>query len=254
MSTDTDRRLFELSKKVDRMSTPDVPRTMGDVFGAFMMANGLRGFWPFSSTDQNLNPIDASGQARTLTNNGTIVYGTIGNIPYGIFNGSSQWLSRADEAGLDITANLTFGAWMYANTNGTLYMPMGKFGASGNYSYCIQRLAANQYQANISGNGTAQFAAVFPTVSTPAKWEFIVARYTPSTELAIFMNGVKFVNTTTVPASVFSGNGNFAIGRWDGGTAQYFPGRVALPFLCAAALPDDVIQTMYRITRVFFGV
>lgn len=249
-----EKEIYDLKKQIDRMSAREFPRTTGDVFGTFMMSQNLRAFWPLSSLDAGSNPMDVSAQGRGLTNNGTITFGSIGEIPYAILNGSTQWLSRATEAGLVITSNLTFGAWLYANANGTLYMPIGKFGASGNYGYCIQRLNTNFYQANISGNGTTQFQAVFPTTSPATTWEFVVARYIPSTELSIFVNGVKFSNTTTVPASIFNGNGNFAIGRWDGGAAQYFPGRAALPFLCATSLSDIAIQRMYNISRIFFGV
>lgn len=249
-----EKQVHDIEKNIQHLRLPEFPRTLGDVYGTIVMSPGLRAFWPLSSMDAGFSPSDVGGQARHLSNNGTVTYGQIGGIPYASLNGSTQWLSRADEAGLDITAGLTFGAWMYCNTNGVLYMPMGKFGASGNFGYGIQRLATNFYRANISGDGTTQTFSEFTSVSPVTTWEFVVARFTPSTELAIFVNDAFKKETVSIPASIFSGNGNFAIGRYDGGPSQYFPGRIALPFLCAATLTDAQILRMYTISRSFFGV
>jgi hypothetical protein len=82
-------------------------------------------------------------------------------------------------------------------------------------------------------------------------WGWIVGRFTPGTELAIWVNETKTVNTTTIPASIFSGTSPFHIGNGDGNALD---GAVSLQFLCASALSDAVINSLFHQTRAMFGV
>lgn len=224
----------------------------------FMGLPGLRGFWPFSSVNESGNVYDLSGQDRILTNTGTATFGvTTPGLPYGVFNGSTQYLSRADEAGLDITGALTMGLWVYPTTvtPGTAYVAMGKRSATaGNYSYRLTlNTTGNIFSGSVSSDGTVETlvnAASGPSVNN---WYFLALRLTPSTELALWANGAKTVNTTSIPATIYNGTSAFQICGAGGGTNNLFAGRAALGFLCAAALADAQITDLYNSTCGLFA-
>ena len=223
----------------------------------FLGLPGLRGFWPMSSVDNAGAVYDLSGQGRTLTNTGPATFGaTTPGLPYGIFNGTTQYLSRADEAGLDITGALTMGGWFYATafTPATIHIGMGKYStAAGNFSYRLTfQTATSTTAAQISGDGTDEIAVTSSLAAVINSWHFLTLRYTPSTELAIWVNDTKTVNTTSIPAALFNGNAAFQINGRAGGTNNLFAGRAALGFLCAAALADAQITDLYNSTRGLF--
>lgn len=87
------------------------------------------------------------------------------------------------------------------------------------------------------------------------EWFFAVGRYKPSLEIAAFVNGEKTVNTTSIPADIYSGAASFLIGAKDEGAAgSLLHGGASLCFLCASALPDGVINGLYQHTRALFGL
>lgn len=208
---------------------------------------GLRGFWPFSSVDEAGNLYDLSGQARTLTDNGGIVTLAAANsiFPYGDFNsGSSQYYSRADEAGLSITGALTIGGWFYFETIPASSMGcISKNEPTGNQrAYTLFRHSNNFARFQVSSNGTATVAVDSVATFAQDTWYFLAGRYTPSTEVAVWVDDEKTVNTTSVPAAIFDSTAIFAIGRTDG--SNYLNGRAAFCFVSAMALSDATIDVV----------
>lgn len=228
----------------------------------FQMLPGLRGLWPMSSFNENGNAYDLSGQGRILTNN-NVVYTNTSLTPRAAFvAGSTSYLTRADEAGLDIIGTeayvtaalqgLTLGGWFFPAANVTNEGLMSKFYATGNQrSYLLRKTAANTCYFAVSVDGTA-LTVVNVTSIVIDQWQFIVGRFDPSTELATFVNSVKAVNTTAIPATIFNSTEAFDIGRYD--RTNYFTGSVFMGFLCATALPDAMIQSLYQLTRPLFAI
>src|SRR5690606_17145480 len=109
----------------------------------------------FSSTDNSGAVYDLSGQGRILTN-ANVGVGVLANgLPYGNFNGTTAQLTRADEAGLDITGALTFGGWFYLNDLNTRAI-MSKAAAAPNFGFQMAVITGtNKLRAQVSGNGTA---------------------------------------------------------------------------------------------------
>lgn len=245
------RRLTRLERQVANLAVAENGFTMGDVIGTLQMFPELRGFWPLSSVNESGNLLDLSGQGRTLTNGGTTPRALLNNIvPYATLNGASQYFSRADEAGLDITGNLTLGAWFYINTTGTRVL-MSKENGAGNRSFQLYT-TTTKLNGWVSTDGTATALETTTGDYAAATWQLVAMRFTPSTEIAVFKNLVKETNTVGIPATIFNGNGSFYIGRNSGGS--YLPGRVALPFLCAGLVPDSLLARFYEVSRGFFGV
>jgi hypothetical protein len=230
----------------------------GNIASMFQMLHELRGFWPFSSINESGAILDLSGQGRTLTNTNTGRSQDAAFVAAGSFNGASSRCDRADEAGLDVTGNLTIGAWMYPTSFGTNVQPISKDGAAGQFSYHIQRLAGNAYQFQVSSDGGGGGLKSIDSAGTYSSqgWHFVVGRFITSTEIAIYVNGVKTSSAVGVPASIFNSNSAFSIGSWPNGGApqRFWPGYMSLAFVCAAGLKDALIQNLYQQSRAAFGV
>ena len=252
------RRQTKTERQVSALSTIESGFTMGDVIGTLQMFPELRGLWPYSSVDESGNLRDISGEGRTLTNNGTTLRSLLNNIvPYATLNGSTQYFSRADEAGLRITGSLSLGGWYYFTSLAKSMTAMSKWTAAGNQrSYLLQALSTGAVSSSVSTNGTGG-TAVFTSSGTAGEivtggWYFMASRFTPSTELATFVNKTKHVNTTSVPASIFVSTAGLLLGGVSAAAA--LNGRSAMSFLCAGLVPDSLLARFFEVSRGFFGV
>lgn len=214
----------------------------GDAISMYLGLPQLRGFWPMSSVNEVGNVYDLSGQGRTVGPTGTVTQGVDGLVPYTQFDGTTGQLTRSDEAATSITGALTLGCWVYFDS-----VPVGS-GLIGKWTpYAIYSSGASFRFAVFSGSIIAAERASFAT----GQWLFAAGRYTPSTELKLWYNNETYTNTTSIPASIADTAVPFGMGRIGIG---YFPGRITLAFLCAAALSDETISTLYDFTRPLFGV
>lgn len=223
--------------------------------GMHQNLNGLRGFWPLTSRDENDAMYDLSGQGRTLTNNSAMAFGVHGLATYAIHDGAGDYGSRADEAGLDITAGLTLGCWVYLeNAPGADTGIISKWTTTGNQrAYLLNVNSTPTVEFQVSSNGTATISSGVSATLTEDRWYHIAGRYDPSTALDIFLNGVKVSNTTSIPAAINNATAPLNLGAHNAG-AVLLDGRTNLPFLCAAVLSDATIQSIYHHTRALFGV
>lgn len=249
---DTLRRLKELEKAADHSRTTEYPRPWGAVIGAYLGLPELRSFWPYSSFTPGGNLWDLV-QQKTLTATGAPTRAVYGDtVPYANLNGTTQYYARATETHFDITGPLTLGQWVYLDvTSGTRNL-VGKFNPTGNQrSYLLQENGGVP-AGRVSGDGTAVID-VFGANIVASAWYSLVVRYTPSTELALFVRDAKTVNVTSIPASLFVSTSDFRVGVL-GDTTGFMDGRVCLSFLCAAALSDNLIKSLFRQSRVFFDI
>lgn len=230
---------------------------------AFLALPGLRGFWPLSSFNEAGNAYDLSGQGRTMTYNGDPLYNQVGLASYLAFDGTGDYLSRADEAGLDVigtesyvasaSQGLTMGGWFYFdNAPGSVEGMMAKWDPSlGNHrSYMLRRqAAAGNVILAISGNGATSTSVQSIAIPATGRWFWAAGRFDPGAEEAIFIDAEKTVNTTAIPASIFNGDSPLWIGRAD---TDLMTGRIAMCFLCATALDDAIVYALYHQTRGLF--
>lgn len=239
---------------LDRLHTFEHGPTWGEFGGMILGLPELRGYWPLGHRNAAGQTYDQSGQGRVLSMSGTPTTGYLNNVvPYHIFNGVNQYLTRADENDLDITGGLTIGGWFNFGRSGGIEFMFGKTGAA-NLSYTLGKSAGDIPNFNVSATGAAAITVSSLSAVSLNAWYFIVGRYTPSTELAIWQNNVKNTNVVGIPAALFSGTGVLGVGAYIAGAIQYLQGYVANLFLCADSLPDVTINRLWRISRVFYGV
>lgn len=227
--------------------------------GLHLQLPQLRGYWPMSSVDENGAVYDLSGQGRTLTNANATPFAWYNLLPYADFTpGSTQYLHRADESGLDITGAITLGGWFYLDTlaPGNNFGLITKYTAAGNQRAYILYFndATNQFGFNVSSDGTAGGTVIVLSTATLAvsTWYHVVGRYTPSTLLSVYVDGVATTNAVAIPAAISNSNASIMIGSYDAG-AYLLDGRACQCFLCADDLDDVLIWTLYEQTRANYG-
>lgn len=217
--------------------------------GAALGLPRLRAYWPFSSVTEAGNVLDLSGQARTLTNNSATVFGTSDLRVYASPDGTADYFSRADEAGLEFTGSFTVLGWFRCTRAvGSVEYFIAKGGA-GLTGYHLARAAGGVLTGTVN-------AKSFTTTLTPATdaWSHLAMRLTASTELSVWLNGVQQVDTTSIPANPTDTANDFTIGRQSSAASGYFQGNVCQIALCGAAVSDVLIWSHFQQTRGIFGV
>ena len=239
----------------------------------FFAFPGLRGLWRAGNRNGVANLVDLSGQSRTLTDNNTVVTGVTGNIlTRDNFDGTNQFYSRADEAGLSITGlethmgptrrGLCFGWWCYPDTRpGAVVGLMTKWiTATNNRSYMLTINAGNMFAVSISNLGTANdanatWATAIPAV--PDRWWFVCADYDPSNYLRLYVgdslgNFGYVADTTGIPASIFDGTAPLELGRYNANNANCFDGKYSVAWLASGLVGESLIRMAWEQTRSFY--
>lgn len=251
---DTTRRVNVLRKDMNVQQAKTQGPTLGEFFAQWQYLNRLRGYWPMSSITETPTVIDMSGQGRALTFNGTAnisVYNDL--VPYIALNGTTGFLSRPDEAGLDITGTLTLGGLVRVTSGAAIGAFMSKYGSVvANRSYYLRYTGSNTFQFGI-GDGVGD-----TTVSSQAialdEWHFVLGRFSPSTSVAIFVDGTWTTNTTAVPAAIVSGAANLEIGRLNVVNGQLLAGDVGACFLSADTQSDNLVNDTFARSRPIWKI
>lgn len=252
-------------KRLERLET--LESVVGDLWSPFLALAGLRGLWLPGSADNTGAVYDYSGQGRTLTYNGNPKLDLYnGLVPNYDLDGTGDFFSRPHEAGLYVSGaepyiasalnGLTLGGWFYwdaaiaAGDTGLV----SKYTAAGNQRSYMLYTNGTDSEARfiISGDGAATVEIDSTVVLAPGTWYFIWGRYIPSISMTVAVNGTLTQRTTSVPATPFNSNSVFNVGGFGGGSVNNC--RWALTFLCATALPDNLLSYLYARTRGFFGV
>lgn len=235
------------------------------LYSGFLGLPGLRGLWyPGSQTEAGLIS-DMSDQGRTLTYNGNPTLNTLANgVAYEDLDGTGDFHSRVDEAGLDILGTETtiaaalrgmmLGGWVWLDAVGANQGFIGKWlGATNQRSYVLYFDAASvSFRMGVSSNGTNQFVSAGGPVTVAGTWNFVVGRFTPSVNYGTFQNGVWANTTTTPPAALFNSTTALNVGAFD--AANNMDGRWAMAFLASALWSDDIVDYLFKLTRGAFGV
>lgn len=245
-----------LERTIRRQGEVERRSSFGDAISLHLGLPHLRGFWPYSASGAGGAVKDLVAQ-QDLAIVGTVTGGVLNDrTPYYDFDGATGYVSRGDDAALSVTSRLLLGCWAYFDTLTSSPTLIGKYQTAGNQrSYLLQVLSTGAVRLVLSVDGTA--FAIFDTATglvTTGQWYHIVARYTPSTEVAIFINGVKTVFTTSVPAGIFDSTAGFHMASYSG-PSNLLDGRLTLGFVSAPAasgLADVWVTRLYYGTRGLF--
>lgn len=236
---------------------------------------GLRGFWPggpSGATGTNAFTLaDISGHGQHFLDNSeppADFFSPTNPIPYVRFNGINEWFSIADSAHWDIRGTetsvggdwrgLTMLAWArFDNTASASEFILSKRQNTTQLSYWLMRTSTGEARFSISNSGADSFGVSSVATMAAGNWHLVGGRFDPSTESAVFLDGVWTSNTTSIPAAIYNSTSDlFMAGRDDATTPGQglLDGRIALAFICAADIPDLVINRLWNISRHIFGI
>ena len=211
------------------------------------MVGDIRGMWSLNGT-----LADSSIKANTLTNSGSVTYGTGVRGQAAVFNGSN-YLSCTDAncggtSKLDITGNVTISAWINpSNISGTkVIVGKGDAGTSPFFNYRLYMVNQDLYWNTYNGtNYTVIATGAIPSAGT---WYHVVGTYNGST-MKLYVNAQEVASLTSVPSGAFVDNSErFTIGSRIsvGNATEYFTGSIDEPTITATALTSDEIKSMYE--------
>jgi hypothetical protein len=253
LNEDLIRQIDQIQQTLDGLNHPEKSH-WDAVMSSYLGLPGLRGFWPMSGLNTSGDIIDFSGHGLDLSLNGDPDVNLFGD-----------YYSRADEALLDITGTdtgvnsaiqgLTLGCWFYTTdiTPATIEFFFSKWkGVNTFRSYLLDVQTSGLLLFGISDDGISATTVTIADAQD-ATWHFLAGRFVPSTSIDIYLDKSKATNTTSIPASIYAGIAPLTIGA-NATPDRYFAGRIALPFLCAAALSDEVVRHLYQVSRGLFGV
>lgn len=234
----------------------------GSAVSAMQLLPGLRGLWGMGAFSDTGAAFDQSGNGRTLTYNGNPLYNRQGLVPYIDLDGTGDYLSRADEAGLDLTgteawvasglAGLTVGCWARLDSIAATAALVSKWNTTGNQrSYLLEYVTGNGFRMQVSSNGTITDSATATANATASRWYFVAGRFQPASQVSLWVDDTQR-DEATILAGAFNSTAEFNVGAHGAGSTALLNGQVALVFICAAALPDGVVRSVYHLTRSLF--
>ena len=254
---DVRRRVGYLETNAETLPPPSVA-------APFLALPGLRGLWTMGAFDGDGNAHDLSGHGHVLTYNGNPTYGYAGFVPYIDFDGVGDYLNRADDADFDIAGTesyvapgaqgVTLGGWFYIHTmpGARQYLRLMSKGAStGNVRSYALYVDVGRVVFLVSQDG-ASFSLAQIAITAGA-WYWVVGRYIPGTEIAVFCNSQVNRRVTSIPAALYNSAVGFSIGGQADGT-NLIQARASMCWLSAMALGNEQIGRPFTLTRGFYGV
>ena len=172
-------------------------------------------------------------------------FGTLGLLPFVTASGTYGYGPYHE---LERPGNFTVGCWLNTAGNGHIV---------GNWKAANQvwrlHMTGSKPTLSVSSNGsnetTVQADAVIGNV-----WTFLVGRYTGGSEMALWVNSTKKVNTTSIPATPYaSSTGIWTVGIQDG-AVNALGGSMALMFFSNLAVPDVHISALFSVGRILFDI
>lgn len=217
----------------------------------FVRSPAITGYFPMSVLNAaNGWATNHGGSGDDLEETGDCPVGYDGN-SYRHFPGGTNYLSAGgyNVSGLEAWVEagirgLTVGGWFYPDAvPGTQAGLITKMGVITDYSFGMVQRSTGEIQGVVSNNGSALNTVVGDEVPL-GSWHFLAMRFTPSTELAVWMDGLKTTLETAIVASLYATSQDFEVGRHANNNSWTYHGRARDIFICQAALPDALIDQL----------
>lgn len=213
--------------------------------------------------------IDVASGMMHLTLHNDPKFNNFSLIPYIEFNGVNRYLSRSDEANLDIIGDeayitnpgLMLGGWFwFDDAAGALEALMAKWEETRNdRAYRLIRAADGTIQMWVSVDGTATVSQASSLTPGANEWVFCAGRYVPSFSLDVYVGVAGLVvpersrNFAGIPATLNNSAEDFLIGAQMNTPANFLDGRASQCILVASTPTDLVINSIYQQSKPLFG-
>ena len=222
----------------------------------FVRLPGLVAYWPMGIRFAG-NAVEHGGAGFNLAQTGVCPTGYDGNSFAHIGNGTNFFWSSSSQLAVSGTETwisssirgLTLGGWFMADSTPTTNSGLiTKDKDAPERGYGLLYTSSDEVQFFASGTGAATVLATSAEVGT-GSWRFMVGRFIPSTEVAVFVDGDKVVNSTAIPAAVNGSAQDFEVGRYFNDNNRIVHGKSRDVFICASSLSDALIEEV-RATSV----
>lgn len=186
--------------------------------------------------------------------------------PYVFLNGTSYF--NTTDTQFDILGTETYvaatergmscGGWFrFSNAIGaTNEIMMSNRGSGSTMSFSLHRAATTGLATfTVSLTGAALFTVTGQELEEDT-WYFVAARFDPGASISLWVDGIKTENTTSIPASLYSGVGYFTIGAYSSSTptnGEFMTGLFSAGYLCPMSISDAVVFTVYQTTKALFN-
>ena len=213
----------------------------------------VRGVWLMNQWAAGLM-CDATSQGRHMTTHGTLAFAQQNTIlRYLAFDGTSTYLSRASEAGLEITDSLSLMGWFYKTTAGTQFPILSKtnsLSSGATQAWLFTVGSSDNLNLTVCSGSTG---VVVTTPVPVGEWVFGAAAYSPSAFLRVY-SGTRDgwdvgENTTSIPASINNPTTiDLTIGAIHGGAA-FAGGNFAMAALMNSISNETLFRTVFDFTK-----
>lgn len=183
---------------------------------------------------------------HNLTHEGTLDSGSYGLAPYVAYNGSTNYSHRDASTPFKGLTGFTAGGWFRAGASDFL---MGVW--HNTTANRVWKLYTNGGFVALTVRDASTAYTVADVTAIGSGWFHVVGRYNPSTEIAIFVNGVKTTYTTSIPAALQNGASIFSIGM-STSSGDWLTGRASQCFFSNEVLADGYIATVYGLSRSLY--
>lgn len=214
---------------------------------------GLAGHWTFDE-GSGTAAADTSGNG----NNGTLTNMEAGDWdstvkpvlytanPYSLlFDGSSEYVTAADSASLDLSSRMTLSAWFRGTINTSTHPNpiISKWEESGSQSsYMLMVTVGRKLDARLSTTGSASDDYAGTSTIADGTWYHGAATYDGS-NVRIYVNGV-LESTTARTGSLFNSTSSVQFGRAGSSPVKFWNGYIDDPRIYSRALSNTEILNL----------
>ncbi len=222
----------------------------------FVRLPGLLAYYPMGIRNASGLAIDHSNAGANLLQQGLCPTGYDGNSFAHLGDGTNYLYGSASNqiTGLETYISsslrgLTLGGWfMIDSAPAVAGGLLSRSDDTPDRGYFLVQTNSGEAWFVASGTGAA-VVQVLSATYTIGVWRFIVGRFTPSTEVAVFVDGDKNTSTVAIPASLNVSAQAFEVGRYYNDNTRIVHGKARDVFVCAASLSDALIEEI-RVTSV----
>ena len=219
-------------------------------YRSLVLADGPVSYWRLGEAS-GTTAADSAG-----TNTGSVRGGVTFGAPGALigdsdtsmsFDGSSGYVSVANNANLNLTGDLTVEAWARPSAlDGMTRAVVHKGGTGGypTYQYRIGLTSGNLWRGTVYV-GSNNLTVSSPGIASTLGWTHLVMTRSGST-LKLYLNGTA-VATATASGTLNTGTGTLAIGRTGSVSVDYFKGSIDDVAVYPKALSAAIIADHYRV-------
>lgn len=149
-------------------------------------------------------------------------------------------------AAFSLVANISCGAWVYADSIGALMGVMGK--AAANAGFYLGVTAAGLLTGGV-GSGAATRTATGTTTMVAGRWYHVALVWDDTADaVTLYLDGEREAYTAGAAFTVGGYSGNFLLGSAKdlSATTRYWNGRIAEPWVLSAALTQTQLRAIQQ--------